>query len=305
MAGYTDLPFRLIVRSFGGVGLAFTEMLNPTSLLRGGGKKRKWLLVTTPEDRPLGHQVYGKDPALMAEAAKWLEDQGATLIDINMGCPQKKISGRGAGAGLLKTPAKAVEIARRIIEAVKVPVTVKIRLGWENADAATHLAAELEATGIAALTVHGRTREQRFGGASDLDGIRRVREAVRSIPVIANGDVVSVATAREMLERTGCAGLMIGRQALKEPWIIRDVARDLAGDPPPAAMTPRERADLFDRHFALSADLYGEKLALLFFRKWVPQYLRGFSIERPVLASLQQITDSDALKSRVREVMLG
>lgn len=305
MAGYTDLPFRQIVRSFRGLGLAFTEMLNPISILRGREKKVKYLLATAPDDQPLGWQIYGKDPAQLAEAARWLADRGAPLIDVNMGCPQKKISGKGAGAGLLRKPDLAVEIARRVVEVVKTPVTVKIRLGWDNARTAVDLAKEFERLGVAAITVHGRTRLQKFEGKSDWEAIGTVRAAVDKVPVIANGDVVSVESAREVFRITGCAGIMLGRQPIKEPWIIRDIARDLNGEPP---LPPPDRAEhlaLMMRHFELCADLYGEKMTVLQFRKWVPQYLKGKRVPRPTLAALQQIKDAGELRQRLSEVMLG
>ena len=244
MAGYTDLPFRQIVRSFGGLGLAFTEMLNPISILRGREKKVKYLVATSPDDQPLGWQIYGKDPGQLVEAARWLADRGVPLIDVNMGCPQKKISGKGAGAGLLRKPDLAVEIARRVVEAVKVPVTVKIRLGWDNAQTAVDLAKEFEKLGVAAITVHGRTRIQKFEGKSDWEAIGNVRAAVGKVPVIANGDIVSVESAREVFRITGCAGIMLGRQPIKEPWIIRDIARDLNGEPPLPPPDPHQRFEL-------------------------------------------------------------
>ena len=305
MAGYTDLPYRLIVRSFGGLGLAFTEMLNPASVLRGREKKVKYLLATAPEDQPLGYQIYGKDPAQLAEAARWLADRGAPLIDVNMGCPQRKISGRGAGAGLLRKPDLAVEIARRVIEAVKVPVTVKIRLGWDNARTAVDLSKEFEKLGVAAITVHGRTRMQQFMGKSDWDAIAAVRAAVEKVPVIANGDVVSVESARQVFRITGCAGIMLGRHPIKEPWIIRDIARDLAGLPPLPPPNREEHLALMMKHFDLCAGIYGDKLTVLQFRKWVPQYLKGKSVPRPTLAALQQMKDAEELKEKLMEVMLG
>ena len=306
MAGYTDLPFRLCVRELGGLGLAFTEMLNPASLLHAKrSRTRDNLLATSPDDRPLGYQIYGLDPEIMARGAKWLVERGAPLIDINMGCPQRKISGRGAGAGLLRTPEKAVEIARRVVEAAGVPVTVKLRLGWENSENAAALARELEQAGVAAVTVHGRTREQGFSGKSDLDGIRRVSESVQTVPVIANGDVISVETAHEVLERTGCAGLMLGRQALKEPWVIRDIARDLGGQPPLPPPGPRERLDFMLKHFERMARLYGEEDAVFLFRKWTPQYLKGRAVPRPTLAAIQKIEDAGELRERLAEVMTG
>ena len=304
MAGYTDLPFRLIVRSFGGLGLAFTEMLSPPSVMRGREKRVKFLVATSPQDKPLGWQIYGKDPALLADAARWLADRGAPLIDVNMGCPQKKISGKGAGAGLLRKPDLAVEIARRVVEAVKVPVTVKIRLGWDNAQTAVDLAKEFEKLGVAAITVHGRTRVQKFEGKSDWEAIGNVRAAVDKVPVIANGDVVSVESARDVFRITGCAGIMLGRQPIKEPWIIRDIARDLNGEPPLPPPDARQRFELMMRHFQMCSHMYGEKQTVLHFRKWVPQYLKGRSVARPMLAALQQVKDAAELKARLMEVMM-
>ena len=305
MAGYTDMPFRLIVRSFGGVGLAFTEMLNPASVLRGREKKVKFLLATCSDDQPLGYQIYGKEPGPLADAARFLADRGAPLIDVNMGCPQKKISGRGAGAGLLRKPELAVEIARRVVEAVRIPVTVKIRLGWDNAQTAIDLAKEFEKLGVAAMTVHGRTRVQKFEGKSDWEAIGRVRAAVDRIPIIANGDVMSVESAREVLRITGCAGIMLGRQPIKEPWLLRDIARDLCGLPPLPPPNWEEHTALMLKHFGLCAELYGEKRTVVQFRKWVPQYLKGKFVPRPVLASLQQIKDAAELRKRLLDVMLG
>ena len=303
MAGYTDLPFRLIVRSFGGLGMAFTEMLNPVSILRGREKKVKYLLATAPDDQPLGYQIYGKDPAQLAEAARWLADHGAPLIDVNMGCPQKKISGRGAGAGLLRKPDLAVDIVRRVVEVVRVPVTVKIRLGWDNAQTAVDLAKEFEQLGVAAITVHGRTRVQKFEGKSDWEAIASVRAAVEEVPVIANGDVVSVESAREVVRITGCAGIMLGRHPIKEPWIIRDIARDLNGELPLPPPNREEHLALMLKHFELCAGLYGDRMTVLQFRKWVPQYLKGKSVPRPTLAALQQIKDAGELRKRLSEVM--
>lgn len=305
MAGYTDLPFRRCVRSLGGVGLAFTEMLSPETLLHGKREVTRKLVATHPEDQPLGYQVYGKDPGQVARGARWVEEYGAKLIDINMGCPQKKLSGRGRGAGLLRRPDLAVDIVRRVLETVRVPVTVKLRLGWDNTETAAELARRFEELGAAAVTIHGRTRMQGFSGGVDTDAMRRVVEAVRTIPVIANGDVVSVETAREMFEQTGCAAVMLGRAPLARPWLLRDIARDLRGEPPLPPPAREERVRFMRRHFDLSAEFHGGDVAVLAFRKWVPQYLKGLAVDRATLAALQQLTDPGAVKERLAEVMLA
>lgn len=305
LAGYTDLPFRMAVRSFGGLGLAFTEMLNPSSLLHNGGKIIKQLLSTEPGDRPVSYQIYGNDAALLAQGAQWLVERGAELIDINMGCPQKKISGRGAGAGLLKTPELAVKIAEDVVHAVKVPVTVKIRLGWDDPAVGLTLAKEFERVGVAAVTVHGRTRLQRFAGQADWDGIRAIVEAVRTIPVIANGDITSPAVAREVFAKTGCAGVMLGRQPLKEPWIIRDITRDLRGEPPLPPPSAAERLAVMLEQYDRSVPIYSERVALLLFRKWTFRYLRSLGIDKTVIVPILHIEDPVEWRKQVTDVMLS
>ncbi|MFN2352745.1 MAG: tRNA dihydrouridine synthase, partial [Kiritimatiellia bacterium] len=223
MAGYTDLPFRQSVRAITPHPfLAYSEMVEPHSILRGGGKKRAALLACDRTDQPLAWQLYGTDPAMLAEGAQWLvENRQAIMLDINMGCPKRKIARRGAGAGLLLDVDLALEIARRVVEAVKVPVTAKLRLGWEVGDlTALHLAPALAQTGLAALTIHGRTGLQGYSGRADRAAIRRIVEVVPDIPVIANGDVNSPQSALAMREETGCRGIMIGRAALHNPWLI-------------------------------------------------------------------------------------
>lgn len=305
MAGYTDLPFRVMVRSLGGLGLAYTEMLNPTSLLHGRSLRRKALVATHPDDRPLGYQLYGRDPEMLARAAEWVVARGAPLIDFNMGCPQRKIAGKGAGAGLLRKPDLAIQIVRKLLATVRVPITVKMRLGWDNATTAVDLAREFEREGVAAVTIHGRTKVQGFAGKADMDAMRAVVEAVERIPVIANGDVVSVYTAREMFAKTGCAGIMLGRQPFKEPWIIRDIARDIAGLPPLPPPTAEERLRFMMEHYQRIVDLYGERNAVLTFRKWLPQYLKGRFVDRGVLARLQNINDIETWKREATVAMLG
>lgn len=306
MGGYTDLEFRLAVRRFGGIGLAYTEMIDPGSILFGGGRKRKAILATTPEDHPLGYQIYGTDPVLMAEAAQWLiENQTAPLIDINMGCPQRKISSRGAGAGLLRNPNAAVRLAKHLVNAVAVPVTAKLRLGWdeEHMTLAERLAPELEQAGIAAITIHGRTRAQCHSGKSNWAAIRHVVESVRHIPVIGNGDVTSPETALAMLSETGCAGIMIGRAALKFPWIIRDIKCVLDGHPCPPPPTTRQHLDHMLRHFEAMTLRHGKRVATLMFRRWIPQYAKTLGMDRATMIDLLQIRDAELLRKRLNGLL--
>lgn len=302
MSGYTDLIFRRLLRALGGLGLAYTEMINPKSVLHGGGRKRRAILATAPDDRPLGVQIYGADPGLMAEAAQWLAEKGAALIDINMGCPQKKIAQRGAGAALLKSPGNALAVARRVIGAVKTPVTAKLRLGWDDAAVASRLAPELEQAGIAAITVHGRTGLQQYAGQADWRAIATVVRSVAAIPVIGNGDIDSPQAARALLAETGCAGIMIGRAALKYPWLIRNIARLLQTGQPAGAPAFTERRAFMQAHFEAMALQHGERIGVLLFRRWIPQYARGLRLDRPTMIRLLQTAQADALRRQLREL---
>ncbi|MBN1675522.1 MAG: tRNA-dihydrouridine synthase family protein [Kiritimatiellae bacterium] len=300
MAGYTDLPYRLCIRRLGGVGLAFTELLNPQSLVRGGGRKRAALIATCPEDAPLAWQLYGNEPDRMAQAAQWLEAHGAPFVDINMGCPQKKITGKGRGAALLRTPELAVEILRRVRQAVRIPVSAKLRLGWEAGErVAPALARALEQAGAAALTVHARTRAQGYRGRADWTGIREVVEAVSRIPVIGNGDIDSAASARRMFGETGCAAVMIGRGVVRHPWLIRDIWRDLEGLEPLPEPTPADWAAFSQSHFDGMLQLYGPRTAVLLFRRWLAPYAKGLGLAREALISLYTIADPAELAGAI------
>lgn len=236
IAGYCDLAFRTICREWGGVGLACTDLLSPQGLLRGTATSLD-LAQTNDFDKPVGMQLYGADPALMAEGALWALDHGATVIDINMGCPVDKITKKDGGSKLLCDPDRAVRIAGACAEAIdrasggRVPLTCKMRLGWTQTDyecgVSPALACRLIDVGVAAITVHGRTTEMKFSGECIREGIKRVVDAVREksggrVPVIGNGDVREPEDVVSMIRETGCAGVMIGRGALSTPWIFRD-----------------------------------------------------------------------------------
>lgn len=304
MAGYSDLPFRLAVRALGGLGLAFTEMLNPHSVLIGGGRKRTALLATSPEDRLLGHQTYGSDTVLVVEAARWLEAHGAALIDINLGCPTRKIANRGAGAGFLKKPDQALRMVREVVQAVRLPVTVKLRLGWDtNLVSTTGLIGELEQSGVKAITLHARTGIQGFTGAADWREIRRAVETVKSVPVIGNGDVFTPLQALAMFRETGCHGIMIGRGILKDPWLIRRIWDALQGKPD-VEPAREERARFFLDHLDAMARHYGEKMGPLLFRKWIPQYAPALRLDKATKHRWLQIRDGRELRDDIVNILL-
>src|SRR5580658_3505941 len=221
LAGYTNLPFRLVVREIGGLDLATTDLVNARSLLERNPKALK-LIETCPVDRPLAVQLFGSVPEEMRDAAAYLESTGVASVDINMGCPVKKVCKVGGGSAMMTELDKTSALVRGMVDAVKIPITAKMRLGWDDDNlTAPDLARALEDAGAAAIFVHGRTREQGFSGRVKLQGIRAVVQAVKNIPVIGNGDVTTPEAAKMMFEETGCAGVSIGRGAFYNPWIFR------------------------------------------------------------------------------------
>src|SRR6267142_5602266 len=213
LAGYTNLPFRLTVREVGGLGLATTDLVNARSLLEKNPKALK-LIETSPADHPLAVQLFGSVAEEMRDAAVYLESMGIASVDINMGCPVRKVCRVGGGSAMMTELAKTAALVKGMVDAVRIPVTAKMRLGWDDQNiTAPELARTLEGVGVAAIFVHGRTREQGFGGTINLAGIRAVVEAVGRIPVIGNGDVTTPEAAKKMLEETGCSGVSIGRGA--------------------------------------------------------------------------------------------
>ncbi|HSW45644.1 MAG TPA: tRNA dihydrouridine synthase DusB [Phycisphaerae bacterium] len=273
ISGYCDLAFRLTIRPLGGLGLACTDLVNPQGVLRNAPQSME-ILRTEPGDHPLCVQLYGREPHAMAEAARWCRDHGADVLDINMGCPAVKITRHGAGAALLREPALALRIAEAVVRAVDLPVTVKMRLGWDCGSViAPRLAADFEQAGVAGLIVHGRTADQHFRGRVDLDGIRRVVEAARSIPVVGNGDVCSPRDAKAMIGRTGCAGVMIGRGALGNPWIFRDTQVCLTTGTVPSPPSTEERLAFMWTHFEHLMRLRGERTAVSTFRQRASWYV--------------------------------
>jgi nifR3 family TIM-barrel protein len=296
LAGYTNLPFRLVVRELGGVGLCTTDLVNARSLLEKREKAFK-LIETRPEDSPLAVQLFGSVAEEMRDAAAFLASTGVASIDINMGCPVRKVVNVGGGSAMMTELDKTAALVKGMVDAVKIPVTAKMRLGWDDQNiTAPNLARALEDVGVAAIFVHGRTREQGFGGTVNLAGIRSVVQAVKSIPVIGNGDIITPQAAKKMFNDTGCAGVSIGRGAFYDPWIFRRTLSFLQGrtgvppvsdflnkdgdrqDASPTIPEPpfAERVRVMSRHLDLMVEVFGEELGCRMFRKVAPWYAKRF-----------------------------
>jgi tRNA-dihydrouridine synthase B len=304
LAGYTNLAFRLAVRELGGLGLATTDLVNARALLRGSDRALD-LVKTCPADRPMAVQIYGADAAELRDAAQWLENYGVSAVDINMGCPVHKVVRGGGGSALMCDPAKSVELVREVVEAVKIPVTVKMRLGWDDASwSAPFFAREFEQVGVAGVTIHGRTREQGFGGNVNRDGIRAVVEAVERIPVIGNGDVRNAADVERMLEETGCAGVAIGRGALLNPYLFVQIRRwELFGVPGPLP-TYEQRLDFMHRHFHLQVEERGERIGCITFRKianWYSRLLKPSNEQHRALMLIESVESFDRIIEALRD----
>jgi len=299
LAGYTNLPFRLAVRELGGVGLATTDLVNARALLRASRKTME-LIQTCASDSPLAVQIYGADPAELRDAARWLEAYGVAAVDINMGCPVHKVVRGGGGSALMCDSGKTIELVRTVVEAVAIPVTVKMRLGWDDTSwSAPFFAREFEKVGIAAVTIHGRTRAQGFGGDVSLDGILAVAAAVDLIPVIGNGDVRTVADAARMLSVTGCAAVSIGRGALLNPWIFAQLACwQQTGETGPAP-SYGQRVAFMDRHFHLLLEQRGERFTCLTFRKVANWYCKVLRPGREIQQRLVRIDSAAAFEEIV------
>jgi len=276
LAGYTNLPFRLTLREIGGLDLATTDLVNARSLLEKNPKALK-LIESCPADRPLAVQLFGSVPEEMRDAAVYLETLGISAVDINMGCPVRKVCRVGGGSAMMTELDRTSRLVKGMVEAVKMPITAKMRLGWDDQNiTAPDLARALEAVGIAAIFVHGRTREQGFGGQVNLAGIRAVAQAVRNIPVIGNGDVTTPQAARMMIEQTGVAGVSIGRGAFYNPWIFVHSGHYLRTGKLLAEPSFEERVRVMCRHLDLMIEVFGEPHGCRMFRKVAPWYAKRF-----------------------------
>ncbi len=280
MAGFSDLPYRLICREYGSA-MSYTEFVSADGILHESERTFE-MLKFAPSESPMVFQIFGSDETLLEEAARKIEQLGPDIIDLNMGCSVRKVAGRGAGAALLRDPAKIGRIFRRLSRALSVPVTGKIRLGWDS-DSLNYLDVlrAMEDNGAALVAVHGRTKAQAYNGAANWDAIAEIKQAA-GIPVIGNGDVQAAADIDRMKQHTGCDAVMVARTAIGNPWIFQ--RKDIQN------VTLAEKAALIYRHLDLMLDFYGEERGLVLFRKHVVKYVRGLSHIAQVKARLVTCT---------------
>ena len=274
MAGVSDLAFRTVCRELS-CGLTYTEMVSAKALVYQDGKTRGFLRIGEDE-HPVGAQIFGSDIACMAEAAALAHEiSGADFIDINMGCPVGKVVKSGDGSALMRNPEKAMKIIEAVVKTIKIPVTIKIRKGWDNGNVnAVEFAKMAEAAGVSAIAVHGRTRVQMYSGRADWDIIREVKRAV-TVPVLANGDVFTAQDAARILQYTGADMAMVGRGAFGNPWLFEQAAALLDGSPVPPLPPLRARVETARRQFEMAARIKGERAACLEARRHYTWYLRG------------------------------
>lgn len=302
MEDVTDASFRFICKEFG-ADMMYTEFISSDGLIRDARKSLE-KLVTYDYEAPVGIQIYGNIPEAMVDAAVMAEraveiagGHGADVIDINFGCPVNKIAKRGAGSGMMREPDKMVEITRRVVEAVNLPVTVKTRLGWdEDSKIIVELAERLQDVGIQALTIHGRTRCQMYTGQADWTLIGKVKENPRMhIPIIGNGDINSPQKAAEAFDRYGVDGVMIGRATYGHPWIFKEIRHYLQTGEILPQMSVKDRVELAKRHLAKSLEIKGDRVGILEMRRHLSCYFKGLPDFKETRLKLVTINDPDEL----------
>ena len=303
LAGYTNLPFRLVIREVGGVDLCTTDLVNARSLIEQNPKALK-LIETNDQDSPLSVQLFGGVKEEMRDASIMLQEHGVDSIDVNMGCPVPKVTKTGGGASMMNELPKTQELIRAMVEAVDIPITSKMRLGWDDQNlTAPDLARALEDAGVSAIFVHGRTRAQGFEGVVNLEGIRKVVEAVKEIPVIGNGDVTTPEAAKHMIEKTGCHGVSAGRGAFYNPWIFLHTQQYLDSGILPSEPSFEERIRVMCRHYDLMVEVFGEDRGSLQFRKVAPWYSKRFGPVKPFNTAVVRICSREDFERVLAEYL--
>jgi tRNA-dihydrouridine synthase B len=304
MEGVTDRVFRRLIRQIGGCGLTVTEFIPAQSLVNGVPQFLR-MAEFDPDEHPIAIQIYGNEPEVLAAAAKFAEDKGADILDLNMGCPSKKVCQNSGGSGLMRDPELCLKIVRAMRASVSIPFTVKMRAGWDREHLnAPDLAWMCQEEGVDAVTVHWRTREEKYGGERDLSVIREVVERV-SIPVLANGDIVDVESAMRTWKETGVQGLMIGRGAIRDPWVFRSIATGLDGGTyAPVSMDERERL-LMAYYEALRPNFNSEKAALGRMKKIARYFTDGVVDGDRLRQDLFHSQTIDEAYDRIREFFEG
>lgn len=301
MAGVTDLPFRLLCKEQG-ADLVCMEMVSAKGILYKN-KNTELLLQVEEKERPASLQLFGSDPKIVSEMAKQIEERNFDILDINMGCPVPKVVNNGEGSALMKTPVLAGQIIEATVKAIKKPVTVKIRKGFDdnhvNAVEMAHIAQEC---GAAAVAVHGRTREQYYSGKADWDIIRQVKEAV-SIPVIGNGDVVDAESAAALVKQTGCDGIMIGRAAQGNPWIFSQIKHWQETGEYPERPPMEEVVKMVLRHAHMQVDFKGEYTGIREMRKHAAWYMSGYKNSARLRGRIHEVESIEELEKLFEEVL--
>ena len=300
MSGFTNLPFRVAIRALGGLSVATTDFVNARSLIELNPKAIR-LVSASSWDRPLGVQLFGGNKSELSYAAKFLEDLGIDFIDINLGCPSHKVTRGGAGAALMQDEELTEELLHTIVKSVDIPVTAKMRLGWDSINAHI-IAPRLEEMGVAAVAIHGRTKEQGYTGKVNLDGIRMVVDSVKDIPVIGNGDVHSHLDAHKMINEIGCSGVMVGRAALQNPFFFQGTHRFLTSGETPGEISLEQRLAFMHLHFSLAIRFGGEEHACVVFRKVVPGYSEYFPQKNRWSTGVQHLSTVAEYQQLVRRL---
>ena len=300
MAGVTDLPFRLLCREQG-AGMVCMEMVSAKAIYFHN-KNTEELMEIHPDERPVSLQLFGSDPDIISEMAKQIEERPFAILDINMGCPVSKVVNNGEGSALMKNPKLVEQIITKTVKAIKKPVTIKIRKGFNDSMVnAVEIARIAEGCGAAAIAVHGRTREQYYAGSADWDIIAQVKQAV-SIPVIGNGDVVDGPSAKALLEKTGCDGIMVGRAVRGNPWIFKEILHFLETGQELAGQDAGEVRDTILRHAAMELEGKGEYTAVREMRKHISWYTTGYPNSAALRRNINSMETFEELKQAVRAI---